>query len=307
MVLSVAESGSFTAAAADLHVAQSSLSRAVLDVERRLGVQLFERTTRRVDPTPAGTELLRAARRLVEEFDTTMAHFQGYLEGTRGAVSIAALPSIAASLLPDVLATYRRSHADVTVSVNDGLSGEVLDLVVSGAVDMALTVAAVAPPEIEVLPVALDEFACVVPADHELAGRASVAWSDLQDRPFVAFDHTSSIRAHTDRVLAERQVVPGPLTEARNIGAVAGLTAAGLGVTAAPGLVLPMMEFAGLVWRPLVDPVVQRQVCLLRHRERPLSRAAADLVALLRAAPGGGALGAALPPLVRWVGGLGLR
>lgn len=297
-VVAVAEAGGYTAAARELGVAQPSLSRTVLEAERRLGVPLFDRTTRQVRPTADGEELVVAARRLLADYDTTLAHFQGYLEGRRGSVSVAALPSIAATLLPPVLAAFREPRPDVSVAVRDGLSGEVLSMVRDGAVDMALSVATELPPELVARPVAVDRFACVVPDGHELAGREEVAWSDLSGMPFVAFDTTSSIRQHTDRVSRERRLTPGPLTEARNIGAVAGLTAAGLGVTAAPGLVLPMMRFAGLTWRPLVDPVVRREICLIQHRERPMSRTARELLRLLLH-PSDHGVG--LPDLVEWV------
>ncbi|WP_432477163.1 LysR family transcriptional regulator [Nocardioides sp. GXQ0305] len=296
-IVAVADHGGYSSAARTLGVAQSSLSRTVLEAERRLGVPLFERTTRRVEPTRDGIELVAAARRVLAEMDTMLAHFDGYLAGTRGHVSVAALPSVAATLLPALLAGFRDERPAVSVAVRDGLSGEVLEQVRSGAVDMALTVATYLPPDLLSRPIAVDEFACVVPAGHALARDPTVRWSELSGRPFVAFDETSSIREHTDQVLRKQRIELGVLTEARNIGAVAGLTAGGLGVTVAPGLVLPMMEFAGLEWRPLVDPVVTREISLVQHPDRPTSRTAQGLVDLLLDAPG---RRVRLPPMVSW-------
>ncbi|QBR93787.1 LysR family transcriptional regulator [Nocardioides euryhalodurans] len=296
-VVAVADAGGYTAAAGQLRVAQSSLSRTVLEAERRLGVQLFERTTRRVAPTADGVELVRAARRLLAEFDATLANFEGYLSGERGTIVVAALPSVAATLLPAALAAFRGPRPEVSVSVRDGLSGEVLEMVRTGAVDLALTVASQDTEDLLVRRVATDTFACVFPEGHQLAEQDTVRWADLAGRPFVSFDTTSSIRDHADRTLRERGVSVGPQTEARNIAAVAGLTAAGLGVTAAPGLVLPLMQFAGLLSRPLVDPVVRRDICVVQHPERPVSRTAGELVQLLLHASD---REVELPDLVSW-------
>ncbi|TQL70003.1 DNA-binding transcriptional LysR family regulator [Nocardioides albertanoniae] len=300
VVLAVAEAGGYTPAARDLHVAQSSLSRTVQEVEQRIGVPIFERTTRRVRPTLEGEEFVATARRLVAEFDTALNHFEGYLAGTRGAVSVAALPSLAGSMLPPVLAEFRRGQPEVAVSVKDGFSEEVLDLVVRGEVDLAVSVAAQVPDALGVRHIAVDAFAAVLPVGHPLATEEELRWSDLAGQPFVAFERISSIRGYVDRVLAETGTRTGALTEARNIGAVAGLVAAGLGVSVAPSLVLPMMMFADVVTRPLVDPVVERDICLIHDPRRPMSRASRALMQLLVSA---GEREIASPPGVRWVPG----
>nr|WP_245866073.1 LysR family transcriptional regulator [Prauserella marina] len=282
--VAVADLGGYTAAARELRVAQSSVSRTVLEVERQLGVSLFDRTTRTVRPTADGEQFLAIARRLLADFDTALNHFDGYLAGTRGTVSVAALPSLAGTLLPPVISAFRAERAGVVVTIRDGLSREVLGHVAEGTVDMAVTVAATVPPPLRARRVATDRFACVFPRGHRFAERAELTWADLAAEPFVAFDPTSSIRTYVDRTLSAREVPTGPVTEARNIGAVAGLVGAGLGVSAVPGLVLPMMAFADLDQRPLTGPVVERDLCLIHDPARPLSRPALALMELLASA-----------------------
>jgi LysR family carnitine catabolism transcriptional activator len=298
VVVAVADAGGYTAAARELRVAQSSLSRTVQEVEHRLGVPIFDRTTRSVRPTVDGAEFLATARRLIAEFDTALNHFEGYLAGTRGSVSVATLPSLAASMLPAVLATYRRTHPDVAVSVHDGFSEEVLDLVARGAVDLAATVSTAVPASLAVRHVAADRFTCVMPPGHRLADGNETAWADLAGEPFVAFERISSIRSYVDGVLVGRGIRTGLVTEARNVVAVAGLVASGLGVSAVPSLVLPMMAFADLVARPLVDPVVERDICLVHDPRRPMSPAARGLLRLLA---GDGERTFTVPAGVRWV------
>ncbi|GAA0975328.1 LysR family transcriptional regulator [Nocardioides aquaticus] len=296
-VVAVADESGYSAAAARLHTAQSSLSRTVQDVERRIGVRLFERTTRSVVPTREGAEFCLLARGVLAEHDRALAHFEGFLRGERGTVSVAVLPSLAATLLPPVLAAYRAARPDVAVEVRDGLAAEVTALVLSGAVDLALTVADDLPAALQAVTIAEDDYFLLVPARHALATRPAVTWADLGGEPFVAFDHASSIRTFTDRVLVREQVPLGPVTEARNVGSVAGLVGAGLGVSVVPALVLPMTGFADVVAVPLRDPVGRRAVRLLRDPRRPVAPAVAGLVTMLADAA---THGIRLPAGARW-------
>lgn len=275
VVLAVYEAGSFTAAAEALHQAQSSLSRTVLEVERKLGVALFERTTRRLEPTGEGLEFVRVAQRTVAMFDADLRHFAGFLDGQRGRVRVATLPSLAAILLPSIVSAYQHEHPGVELSIEDALAAEVLERVRAGLVDFAVTVVSGEPvDDLHVTPVAADRFCVVFPPGHAFAARTEVSWSELAREAFIAFDRTTSIRQHLDRAFAESGATPRIAIEARNISAVAGLVAAGLGISAVPGLVLPLVRFADLEYRPLGTPRTERRIAIVRVPHRPLSPAA---------------------------------
>jgi LysR family transcriptional regulator, carnitine catabolism transcriptional activator len=271
MVLAVERTGSFTAASDRLHLAQSSLSRAVADVERRVGVPLFERTTRRVHLTAEGQQFVEVASDIVRSFDRGMNHFSGFLDGTRGVVRIATLPSLAATLLPPLIAQFREAHPHVDVRIDDALLGQVLEQVTGGHVDFAVTVTGERAAPLEVTPVASDRFFCVFPRRHRFAGSSHLQWVDLQDEPFIAFDPVSSVRGHVDQAFAQVGAVPQLITEARNIATVGGLVAAGLGVSAVPALVLPLLEFAHLGHAQLTDPEIARTISIARDPDRPMA------------------------------------
>lgn len=123
---------------------------------------------------------------------------------------------------------------------------------------------------------------CAFAPGHRFTGRSTLGWADLTDEPFITFGPDSSIRGAVDQALRTAGATPGPVLEARNVGAVAGLTAAALGVTAVPQLVLPMMAFAGLQHVPLT-PTVERRISLVRAPDRPLTPSAEAFAAELRA------------------------
>src|ERR1700748_3470722 len=110
MVVSVADTGSFRASARLAMLSHPSLSRAVREVERGLGMRLFDRTTRSVTTTAEGAEFVRVAREIVRHYDEELGRFSAYRAGEFGALTVTALPSLAAGVLPGIAARFVRSR-----------------------------------------------------------------------------------------------------------------------------------------------------------------------------------------------------
>ncbi|MBM9462178.1 LysR family transcriptional regulator [Aeromicrobium sp. YIM 150415] len=281
LVLEVAEHRSFTAAAEAAHLSQSALSRAVNDVERRLGVRLFDRTTRSVRATPAGTEFVRIARRMVSQHERDMRELALYRDGLGGIVRISSLPSVAATMLPGIVARMRTSAPDVTVDIHDTLAHDATEDLLAGRADLAITSDDDLPESVVFLPLYSDSFHAVHPRDHHFSAHPTVSWHALAAEPMVAFGPAASLRALTDHTFEALGTRPQEVLEAQNLAVIAGLVAAGLGVAAAPETVLPLMSFAGLSTTPLVDPRVDRRLGIARVADRSLSPAAERVTRML--------------------------
>ncbi len=281
VLVAVVDAGGFSAAATQLRVAQSSLSRTVAELERRLGVQLLNRTTRRVEMTAEGAEVVRLARHTIAEVDRALAHLGGYLDGSRGSVAIAALPSLAACLLPPVIAEFRRERPEVSLRLVDALARQTEEMVADGAVDFGVSRAPSHSPGLASQRIAADRFYALCPGDDPWAARESVAWADLRGRDFVHFTAESSIRTLVDQTAARIGLTYGTVTEASSVVSVAGLVAAGAGVTVVPALVGPLTAFAGTVLVELVEPVVTRDIWVIRDPLRPLSPVAGGLLEVI--------------------------
>ncbi|OZF45515.1 LysR family transcriptional regulator [Rhodococcus sp. 14-1411-2a] len=262
-VVALADHASFTAAANWLQVSQPNLSRTVAEAERRLGVRLFVRTTRSVDLTGDGHEVTAYARRVLLEFDDGLEQIGRFVSGDRGTVTIACLPSIAATFLPPYIVDFRSSHPDVSVHIRDGLRDDVVASVRDGSVDFAVVAASGRANDLVRLTVSTDAFVCALPPNHALAQRTSLLWTDLADQPFVAFGPESSIASHVQLGLESAGVDVGPSVQAHNVAAVAGMTAAGLGITVIPELVVPMMSFANLIYLP-IEPTIHRTISVVQ-------------------------------------------
>lgn len=293
----VARAASFTAAAAELHVSQSSLSRAVADLERLLGAQLLERDTRNVQLTAAGVEALRIADQIVNAHRAGMKELQRFLLGESGTVAVATLPSVAAVLLPRVISGFRRERPQVAMRIMDGLERSVLDRVLAGDADFAITTFGETSGQLEHRPLARDRFVAVLPPEHTLAGQDEVSWEELAAHPYLAVGRDSSVRRLADATFAQLDARTEPAAEAGSVATVGGLVAAGLGVSAMPALVLPLLGTGSFVARPLVRPVVHRRLDVVMRARRAVPLAARGFLDTLDALreEGGG-----LPEGVSW-------
>lgn len=283
LILAVAEKRSFTDAAQAAHMSQSALSRAVNDAERRLGAKLFERTTRSVEPTAAGAELIRIGTSMLEHYRRGLREFGLFRDGLGGVVRIAALPSIAATVLPALVARLKAESPGIVINIVDTLAHVATDQLLSGRVDFAITVDDGLPGQVEFTPLAKDRFHVVFRTDHPFHGRDRIRWRELADQPFVTFGEDSSLRVLTDKTFANLGVSPAQNFEAQNIAVIAGLVASGLGVAAAPAMVLPLMSFAGLAAAELSEPTVDRDLGLAYLPGRSRSPAAQFVADALRA------------------------
>lgn len=277
----VARAASFTAAAAELHVSQSSLSRTVAELERSFGAQLLERDTRNVTLTPTGVEALRVAEQVVNAHRAGMKELERFVLGESGTVTVATLPSVAAVLLPHVITSFRQQRPQVSVHIMDGLERSVLDRVLSGDADFAISTVGEPSRQLEHRPWVQDRFVAVLPQDHPLTARHEVTWLELAGEPFLAVGQDSSARRLADAAFAQVDAHAPPAAETGSVATVGGLVAAGLGVSAMPALVLPLLATGSVTHRPLVEPVVDRRLDVVQRAQRPLSLAARRFLSLL--------------------------
>jgi LysR family carnitine catabolism transcriptional activator len=276
----VARARSFTRGAEDLHVSQPVVSRTVRELERSLGVDLFTRTTRSVSLTPQGEELLELAGDLLDRFERTMDRFAAYCQGDYGRIVVATLPSIAVGYLPPILVEFLAENPAMRIEILDVTAAEAARAVESGAADLAIA-SPVVNPSLSSDVLVRDRFVAVLSAMHPSATKRTWTWAALAEEPFIAMSVGSSVRQLTDHAMSDAGVHPTNVVEARNIATAGGIIAAGLGVSAFPELVLPLLVSSSIVTRPLRAPVVHREIAVITPTAAPLSPPAQRFVAAL--------------------------
>ncbi|MBS0414510.1 MAG: LysR family transcriptional regulator [Proteobacteria bacterium] len=282
----VATSGSFRRAAAELGQAQPVISRLIGQAEQTLGVRLFDRDTRRVEITAAGRELLPIARRILRDFDGALSELGDFMQGRSGHVTVAALPSTGAALVPQAMVALQRTHPAVQFTLIEAPADALLAVVEEGRADLGLSVRPAPQQRLRYQPLLDDPLMLLCRADDPLAARASVPWSVFAQRPFIASALHSSIRPLTDAVFMQRRITPRPALEYPSVSACGALVAAGLGISALPRLTLGLMSMEGLAAVPLVRPQASRAIGIVTRIGRTLPPVAHAFMATLLAQHG---------------------
>jgi len=273
----------FRQAAAQLHLSQSALSTQIQRIEEALGVRLFDRTTRTVRLTAAGEVFMQQAATLQVAFRDAIAAVSGVTSAEQGQVSVAALPSLAARLLPRVLMAYRQEHPNVALKVRDTLSGPAFDLVRAGEVDFALTAADPQHADLHYVPLMSDSFLLLIPESHALAKtRGPLRWADTATAAHVSMVQPSSVRQYTEWAFLQNRIRFTPAFEAEHLTTIVAMVECGFGVAALPEIAAGAVSQTAIVQRPLIGPVAERSIGLVTSRNRSLSPAAAALVQTLR-------------------------
>lgn len=184
--VTVAEEEHFTRAAQRLSMSQPPLTQAINRLEKILGVQLLERSTRQVQLTPAGHAFALDARSLLDAQKSTFDRVRRIAHGTEGELRIGFIGGAAHSTLPTVVGELHRSLPGVHAHLYQRTSAELADMVRSRRLDLALVRAPLLDPsDLEASLLQEDPLVCALPADHTLVGRDRIELDDLRDEPFA--------------------------------------------------------------------------------------------------------------------------
>ena len=286
--LVLAETLSFRRTAERVHLSQPAVTAVIGRLEEALGVRLFDRTTRQVQLTEPGQVFLAQASRLRHMTEEAVRAVRDVANLHTGQVAMAAMPSLAATVVPMTFAKFRTQHPQVHLQLLDTLSDSAFELVRAGRVDFALTAANPAYADLDYQPLASDGFVLLIPQQHALArSRKPLSWAEVADWPHISMPLPSSVRQYADAAFLEHRIRFAPQFELEHLASIKALVAAGLGVAALPELAANVGPDQGIVRRPLKTPDLRRPIGLVTLRGKSLSPAASAMVKLLQEAMSG--------------------
>lgn len=282
--IEVARLQSFSRAGDEIGLTQSAVSRCVRELEAEIGLKLIDRTTREVQLTDVGGNLVSSVSRLLSDLDDALREIREIGEQRRGRVVVAASPTVACRLMPQVVAACIQQFPFITLGLRDDVQSDVVRKVKSGEVDFGVVIGPFVADDLLSEPLMTDSFCLVSRDDHPLADRSQVAWTELEGQQLVMLDYASGSRPIIDAVMLEHGVSASVVQELGHSATVFGLVEAGVGVSVLPWLALPLPADTSLVARPLV-PRAERTVELVRRRDRSLSPAAQAVWGLIQQLP----------------------
>jgi len=232
--LALARAGSFTRAANELHMSQPTLTVQIQQLESALRVKLFDRNKRHVALTQAGRDLLVPLERILIDVEAITTSAEELLEHRRGLVTVAALPSVAAGLLPRAIKKLSESYPGITVRVHDGVASTVAAMVKAGQVDFGISSQTYGDRELASQVLMMDRLCAIVASTHPLARKRSMTLHELAKHPLILMVKDSSSRQIVDLAFDREGLVANVAYETTYGTSVAGLTHAGLGVGVLP-------------------------------------------------------------------------
>src|SRR5690625_496202 len=282
--VAVAKSSSFTEAAATLFQTQSALTATIKQFEEAVGVKLFDRTTRKVSLTTVGASFLMVAQQVLADFDSSISDLSAISKGQKGHIRIAAIPSIIMHYLRPALLDFRRLHPDITISITDGGSDRIEKIVLDGGADFGICSRLNNYKDLSYTRLMHDEFVVIFPNEHPLAVTSgSLTWASLEKYDHIKLSRDTGIGFFME---TERQGGFGfgpSLTgdTASSTNALYAMLGMGGRISVLPALTAHAYPLNVFKFRPLVAPVVRREVCLVTRPLRAASPSANKLLEVL--------------------------
>lgn len=280
--LAVARLGSFTKAAAELHVSQPALTVQIHQLEESLSVKLFDRNKRQVALSTSGRELLRPLEKILADIEALMAASHDLSGLKSGSVSVASLPSVASSLLPVVIRQFAAEHPKISIQVNDAIADQVVTLVKTEEVDFGISTRVGSDKEIDYVDFLADELCAFFPDDHPLASRELLKLRDIARYPLILTTRGTSVRTLVERALEKEKLDIKLACDANYMSTAVGMVRAGLGVSILPRSAIDSASCEGVKVAAIQTPGLTRKIGLIRKRNRSLSPVAQCFIDLLK-------------------------
>ena len=280
--LAVAELSSFRRAADRLHVSQPALSAMIRDLEREVGLRLFDRTTRRVEIALAGREFLPNAAKMVDDLDTALQGLHDIAARVRGHVAVACSPLLASVMLPRIVERHVRKHPGIRISLIDARTDQIIDKVRSGEADLGIGTFSEGEPGINRERLMTDTLMLFASRSAGLARRRSVRWQDIASEPLIAMTRESGLRALVEMGFGSLGRPARPAYEVAQVTSAVALVEVGLGIAILPAIAWAFARDRQVVMRPLLDPRITRDISINRAAGRASTPAAEGFVQLLR-------------------------
>jgi len=278
--LTITRRGGFTQAARELNVTQPTVSSGISELERNLGVKLFNRDSRHVDLTPQGRTLMSYALQVEDLLEEAGQRLSEDLlpDGFRfGAIDAAVI-----YLLPEILRSYLDSYPELDLSIQVEPSRYLVEDLLTNRSEFALISLPLDNPKIQTVSLCSDDMPLVVGAGHRLAGRSTISPAEAAGETLILF-HPDSVSRHiVDERFAEAGVAPRIVMEMRSPEAMRKLVEAGVGASFLPRMtVMDALEAGSLCALQVEGMSFEREIGLAWRRGRYFGPTISHLIELI--------------------------
>ncbi len=230
LMAAVSDEGSLTRAAERLHLTQSALSHQLLDIERRLGLSLFHRVSKRMILTQAGERLLASARRILDELQKTEDEVRLFADNRRGVVRLTTECYTCYHWLPALMKRFQLRHPAIELSIDVDATETPIESLLAGQIDLALVTTEVKDKRVEMRALFNDELVLITAPDHRLASRPFVTAKDVAAETVLTYAELEDSSVYR-RLLRPAKLLPARSMRVRLTEALVELVRNGIGVS----------------------------------------------------------------------------
>lgn len=256
--LALAQQEHYRKAAADLYITEPSLNRAIRELEKELGVLLFEKRGRNIYLNKYGRIFLPHVQRSLQELDKGIDLLKAYTLPDEGTIKVGFIYTMGYTLVPQLITQFQSvpDHQRITFDFTQGTTATLLRDLKSEAVDIVFCSATENEPDIQFYPVAEEELVVAVPKNHPLSNKTSIFLKELEPYPFIAFNQNSGLHSLIAKLLERANSHPSIICHMEEDNAMAGFVAAGYGVSILPNF--PTLKHYPLTCLTISDPMEKR-------------------------------------------------
>jgi LysR family hydrogen peroxide-inducible transcriptional activator len=270
-LVALADHGHFGRAAEACFITQSTLSTQIKKLEDFLGVTLFDRSLKRVTPTPIGREILAAARNIVDEAERIRELARHAQDPMARTIHLGVIPTLGPYYLPHALTLVHRKHPELRMLLREEMTPQILEHLADGKLDAGLLALPVSDEALRVEPLFYEPFYAALPADHALAKRDTLKVTELLQEKLLLLDEGHCLRDQALDVCGARQDRREEV-RATSLETLRQMVGMGLGVTLLPALSIdagPRVSRKAVEIRPFKTPPPGRTIALAWRKRAP--------------------------------------
>ncbi|WHX77655.1 LysR family transcriptional regulator [Priestia flexa] len=279
--MEVVNQKSFTKAASAIHLSQPALSKIVKKLEEELGVDLFDRSTRKLTLTDAGQVVYNQSQKLVSTLHELHALLDDLRHLPTGEIKIGIPPLIGTIVFPMIAKKFTKKHPQVTLELVELGAKRIVELVESEQVDLGIIVLPVQNPMFHIYPFVQEEFNLYIHHKHPLAQKQIVSLSELKEEPFILFSKDFSLHDRIIHECIEAGFQPKIAYESSQWDLIIELVASELGIAILPKSVYPKINNPLIRSIPISSPTPMWELGIILKKERYMSFATRELLSFL--------------------------
>ena len=279
--IEVARQKSFTKASQILHVSQPSISKVIKTLENELGVTLLERSGRQIALTDVGHAVFKRAQLVVSEFNDLSNEIHDVVNMQYGEIIVGLPPMIGASFFPKILRRFKKHYPKVTIKLIEVGSKQIELDVKNGILDIGVVALPLSEQGIDSFSFLNEALQLVLPTKHPLAGRSSVALTELRDQNFILYSNDFSLNDLIDEECHRHGFAPRIVCQSSHWDFIAEMAAENLGIALLPETICKDLD-ERLVSIPLAETVIPWNLALIWKKDKYLSFAARKWIELTK-------------------------